>query len=116
MFFWLGATKPCCQGSNPQPQASAICGYFFDIDPTAKDDIGPVAAQLCGELNMTWDFVKSILNEYYVSFLKEFNYVFKDHYLNGDTRLNGDSRLKGDSRFLSVINGTLIFYSLKLVQ
>ena len=63
MFFWLGASKPCCQGSNPQPQASAICGYYFDINPiTAKEDLGTTDAQVCGELNMTWNSVKSILN------------------------------------------------------
>merc|ERR1711981_423992 len=43
-----GASKPCCQGSNPQPQASAICGYYFDINPiTAKEDLGTTDAQVC---------------------------------------------------------------------
>jgi len=29
-----GASIPCCQGANPQPMASAICGFYFNIDPT----------------------------------------------------------------------------------
>ena len=44
--FHLGASIPCCQGTNPVPQADAICGWWFQIDP--KDERGAHAA-ICGK-------------------------------------------------------------------
>ena len=45
-----GASVPCCQGSNPQPIASAICGYFFNIAPD-NANAGANAA-ICGQYNI----------------------------------------------------------------
>ena len=42
-----GATVTCCQGSNPYPQASAICGHYFNIAPDNTNAAANNA--LCGQ-------------------------------------------------------------------
>ena len=45
--LWItGASLPCCQGSNPQPQASRICGWFFNI--ATLQDNGAAYTPVCG--------------------------------------------------------------------
>ena len=48
---------PCCQGTNPQPTASAICGFFFNIDPSNTFGVN---SAICGESNMILDVVKTV--------------------------------------------------------
>ena len=45
-----GASVPCCQGSNPQPLASAICGHYFNIAPDVTN--AAYNAAICGKYNM----------------------------------------------------------------
>ena len=54
--FHLGASIPCCQGTNPVPQADAICGWWFQIDP--KDERGAHAA-ICGKYTYNDIFEKT---------------------------------------------------------
>ena len=59
ILFWsnnlnVGASIPCCQGTAPTPQADAICGWWFQIDP--KDERGNNAA-ICGKYTY-WDEAK----------------------------------------------------------
>ena len=52
--IYIGASIPCCQGTAPTPQADAICGWWFQIDP--KDERGNNAA-ICGKYTY-WDEAK----------------------------------------------------------
>ena len=45
-YYFLGASTPCCQGTNPAPTTDRFCGWWFNIDPLAT--IG-VNQPLCGE-------------------------------------------------------------------
>ena len=56
-FFRVGLTTPCCQGPNAQPQVSAICGFFFNIEPTPAANTASNRA-LCGKLNIVQYFEK----------------------------------------------------------
>ena len=49
-FFIPGASLPCCQGSNPSPQAARICGWFFNI--ATLQDNGAAQNPVCGKYNM----------------------------------------------------------------
>ena len=57
-----GATVTCCQGSNPYPQASAICGHYFNIAPDNTNAAANNA--LCGQyivIHSLWNLRKIIL-------------------------------------------------------
>ena len=54
-----GATVTCCQGSNPYPQASAICGHYFNIAPDNTNAAANNA--LCGQyivIHYLWNLRK----------------------------------------------------------
>ena len=52
-FLITGASVGCCQGTNPQPQAAAICGFWFNI--SVKDANAAANSPLCGEYNIFYD-------------------------------------------------------------